>query len=393
MKEHADLKNKYKDYIKSKPNVVGIGVGKRQIDEKMTDEKAVVVLVSRKVPEVSLRKEELIPRQLEGKTVDVVEVGEIHFLEEKKIKEGKDDTEKVQGKKDWSRKGEGSASRIPGKIIRKNTCFLSGEKAESREVDSLKTRTEKHRPAPGGISIGHYLVTAGTLGTAVHDKAAAGNGGLLALSNNHVLANSTTGNDGRAARGDKILQPGAHDGGKNPDDTWGRLERFVPLAKDIRSCAVAVMSEEIINRILSFSGTCYRVRFNKNKERENLVDAAVAKPIMDSDLSTTILGLGRATGIADTRIGEEVAFSGRTSGVRKGIVLTRDVHITVSMGDGRSVVFTDQLVTSALALPGDSGSLLLNNENDAVGLVFAGSDTVSVCNRMENVAALLQIEI
>ncbi len=391
MKKYLDLKNKYRDYIRSKPNVVGIGVGKRLKDNRMTDEKSVLVLVSKKVPEVALRKEELIPRQLEGEPVDVVEIGEIRFLKEEEKKEGKEGTEELQPEKSWLREEERSPSTTPGKITRKYTRSPPEDKTGNGEAEILKDRTAKHRPAPGGISIGHYLITAGTLGTAVQDRTPEGRGKLLALSNNHVLANSTTGNDGRAAKGDKILQPGAHDGGRDPHDVWGHLERFVPLVKDIRCCSVAAMSEEIINRILSFSGTCYRVRFNKNKEPENLVDAAVAKPIRDSYLSTAILGLGRAIGIAEVEIGQEVVFSGRTSGIKKGIVLARDVHIAVAMESGKPVIFTDQLVTSAIALPGDSGSLLLNNKNNAVGLVFAGSNRVSISNRMKNVATLLQI--
>ncbi len=116
---------------------------------------------------------------------------------------------------------------------------------------------------------------------------------------------------------------------------------------------------------------------------------------MDGNLSTEILGLGKAAGIAEANVGQEVVFSGRTSGIRKGgVVLAKDVHISVAMEDGEPVMFADQLVTSAIALPGgDSGSLLLDNEKNAVGLIFAGSDIASIGNRMENVAALLQIEI
>jgi hypothetical protein len=45
---------------------------------------------------------------------------------------------------------------------------------------------QRMRPAQGGVSIGHYKITAGTLGCLVRD----GKGGTYILSNNHVLANS-----------------------------------------------------------------------------------------------------------------------------------------------------------------------------------------------------------
>lgn len=368
-------------------------MGKRQVNKKLTDEKAVVVLVSKKVPEEALRKEELIPRQLEGKSVDVMEIGEVCFLGEKKKEEGEE--EEGQGENKTRITGTTTpSSAVTAKKARKYSWSLSEKRAQRIEMESLKERTGKHRPAIGGISIGHYLITAGTLGAAVYDKAGAGGDRkLFALSNNHVLANSSTGNDGRAARGDKVLQPGAYDGGRDPDDTWGYLERFVPLKKGKTICMTAFIGEKIINQILAFLAVDYRVKFKKNNDRENLVDAAVAKPIMDGNLSTEILGLGKAAGIAEANVGQEVVFSGRTSGIRKGVVLAKDVHISVAMEDGEPVMFADQLVTSAIALPGDSGSLLLDNEKNAVGLIFAGSDIASIGNRMENVAALLQIEI
>ena len=67
----------------------------------------------------------------------------------------------------------------------------------------------------GGVSIGHYAITAGTPGAFVKDKTTAE---TLILSNNHVMANS---ND--ASIGDAILQPGPADGGKSPQDRIAAL--------------------------------------------------------------------------------------------------------------------------------------------------------------------------
>jgi len=69
--------------------------------------------------------------------------------------------------------------------------------------------TDKHRPAPLGVSIGHPDITAGTLGFKVRD----GSGNPYILSNNHVMANIN-----QASIGDHILQPGAYDGGTDPAD-------------------------------------------------------------------------------------------------------------------------------------------------------------------------------
>ena len=68
---------------------------------------------------------------------------------------------------------------------------------------------KKTTPLKIGSSIGHYKITAGTLGGFVRSR---DDGSVLILSNNHVLANENKGK-----KGDAILQPGAIDGGKNPE--------------------------------------------------------------------------------------------------------------------------------------------------------------------------------
>jgi hypothetical protein len=79
--------------------------------------------------------------------------------------------------------------------------------------------------------------------------------------------------------------------------------------------------------------------------------------------------------------------------VVRGTVIARDVSLFITMEPGKELYFIDQLVTSALSRPGDSGSLLLDQENRAVGLLFAGSETVSICNRLQNVSQLLGVEV
>ena len=49
------------------------------------------------------------------------------------------------------------------------------------------------RPAPGGISVGHFAITAGTLGCFARGRSAPRSNRVLMLSNNHVLANSNAG--------------------------------------------------------------------------------------------------------------------------------------------------------------------------------------------------------
>jgi hypothetical protein len=97
--------------------------------------------------------------------------------------------------------------------------------------------TSKQRPAPNGFSIGHYAITAGTIGARV-SKA---NGSVYILSTNHVLANSNKG-----SIGDGIYQPGPYDGGTS-NDQIGTLADFQPInmsitATNTMDAAIAAVS-------------------------------------------------------------------------------------------------------------------------------------------------------
>lgn len=74
------VKDAYLDDLLSKPNVVGCGIGFRQVQGERTNEIVVVVMVTKKVPNAQLDPDELIPRELEGVPIDVQEVGELGAL-------------------------------------------------------------------------------------------------------------------------------------------------------------------------------------------------------------------------------------------------------------------------------------------------------------------------
>jgi hypothetical protein len=186
------------------------------------------------------------------------------------------------------------------------------------------------RPAPAGVSIGHREVTTGTFGALVKEG-----GDVHILSNNHVLANE---NEGKV--GDPILQPGRYDGGRPDRDTIAQLADFVKL----------------------------------EDEATNTVDAAIATPIVRTDVAPEVLHIGRVKGDAEPEIDLPVRKSGRTTRFTEGVVSATDVTLRVGYSDG-FLVFTDQFLISSrggFSGPGDSGSLIVDGENRAVGLLFAG---------------------
>lgn len=75
-KDISKIKQKHESKLFSYPNVVGVAVGFRQKNGKYTKEKCIVVYVKKKVKDINLKGDEIIPKQLDGIFVDVQETGE-----------------------------------------------------------------------------------------------------------------------------------------------------------------------------------------------------------------------------------------------------------------------------------------------------------------------------
>jgi hypothetical protein len=79
--QHAiAVKTRYESRLMQKANVTGVGIGYREQGGKLTDEIALVVNVTHKLPHDQLALEDLIPSEIEGVPVDVRETGEIRSL-------------------------------------------------------------------------------------------------------------------------------------------------------------------------------------------------------------------------------------------------------------------------------------------------------------------------
>lgn len=317
--------------ILSLENVVGVGIGHKEVRGSCTCEPAVTVLVVQKVSEAALAQRHRVPKRIWRFVTDVQEVGELVGL----------------------------------------------------------NRLVRMRPARPGTSLAHYQVTAGTYGAMVYDVST---GAPLLLSNNHVLANMSNGRDGRARRGDPVLQPGRYDGGTLAD-VIGHLERFVPIhCLSMRpSCPVAGWAERAANFLVQRLWPNYEFRVFKHSQAENLVDAAVAKPDSAQAVSPDILEVGTPGPMLRAEIEMDVKKSGRTTGLTFGQVRVIHATVKVAMGDLGEALFTEQIVTTAIGQPGDSGSLVLTTQNHPVGLLAAGSGSVTVCSDLHNVTSLLGV--
>jgi hypothetical protein len=272
--------------------------------------------------------------------------------------------------------GLSSRDRVPETVDGVPTDVI-----ETGRIRALQSHTDRHRPAPGGVSIGHRDITAGTLGCLVRK-----NGQIFILSNNHVLANS---ND--ASPGDAILQPGPHDGGRYPDDHIAELAEFVPISfiGSPSNCPAARGTAAFLNRVASMLGSDVRLLAISQQAGENLVDAAIARPLNDEDVSGEILEIGSIQGTVNAELGMAIKKSGRTTGFTTGEVQQVDVTVSVQYGAGRIALFGDQVMAGPMSQGGDSGSAVLDESNRLMGLLFAGSESTTIINRIEHVFSTL----
>lgn len=319
----------HRKQLLERANVVATGIGYKQTSGKKTDRLSIVCSVQEKVPMSRLGDQDVVPAAVGGTPTDVVQTGVIRALE---------------------------------------------------------APTDRFRPSPGGVSVGHVGITAGTLGCWVRK-----NGQKVMLSNNHVLANSNA-----AQVGDAIVQPGPHDGGSFPGDHFANLTQFVPIAfegEEPSQCQLANLIITLLNLGCKAIESNTRYKVTKLQAQSNLVDAAIATPLNAANVKDEILNIGPIQGTVAGELGMAVKKNGRTTGFTTGTIEQVDVSANVQYGAGKVALFTDQLLAGAMSQGGDSGSAVLDKENRLTGLLFAGSDQTTIINRIENVFSALGVSL
>ena len=158
------------------------------------------------------------------------------------------------------------------------------------------------------------------------------------------------------------MQPGPYDGGNIENDIIGYLADYEPI---------------------SFS--------TSNRSPKNYIDAAIA--LCDyNDISNIIALQGAITGTTHGRVGMKVKKTGRTTEFTTGKILYTNASLMIAY-EGGYALFVNQIITNAMSESGDSGSILLNNSNKAVGLLFAGSNSYSIFNPISAVLKTLNIKL
>lgn len=244
---------------------------------------------------------------------------------------------------------------------------------ETGEIKELSAHKGAFRPIKAGISEGPVVKnmagTGGPLARVTNPNSTnwsplVEEGEIVRISNAHVYAESRA---QPGLYGDVISQPAKLDGGSS-NTTVGKLVGYLPMNDGITIDAAARTTNEHDRAAIHGVGS------------ERLTNA-------DENVPAHPTGIRREYSLK----GKKLTKSGRTSDVSSADVIATSASVNVSMGD-RVVLFRDQLLTNHMSEPGDSGSPSTDPVGALAGLLFAGSDTITVHNKIANVERVLGVE-
>lgn len=299
--------SKNKERIASDDNLLGIGVGLKEVSGKFTEKLAVKYFVRIK-KKTGLTSEEKLPAKLQNVPTDVVQM------------------------------------------------------APLRAKGSLTLRL---RPVFGGCS--GCVVVPGLNYTGTFGLAMRGYGSLadrtFVLSNNHVLANENS-----SRIGDTVIQPGTLDGGDPAADVIGELYDFVPLQFEATTSVANPAVNKVdaacalVNEFGTFNREIFWIGYPRGWRTRESVEDAVASG------STRVQKTGRTTGYTTGTI-SAVSWDGWIA-YDSGFAYFED-QILITPG-----TFSDS---------GDSGSCILDMDENIIGLLFGGGATHTIANFIEDV--------
>ena len=231
-------------------------------------------------------------------------------------------------------------------------------------IRAFSDPTLKARPAPVGFSVGHPAITAGTIGARVVNPSLS----VFLLSNNHVLANSNN-----ASIGDPILQPGPFDGGVAADQI-GTLFAFKAIdfsgAGNTIDAAIALSTASVLSNATPADD-------GYGMPSAQLWNDANSDGVFDDKnamLNLPVQKYGRTT----------KRTHGTVTGINARLNICYEVLFIFCV---KQATFVDQIVIEPgpFSGGGDSGSLIVTDDLNLnpVALLFAGSETQTIANRVD----------
>ena len=210
--------------------------------------------------------------------------------------------------------------------------YLSEVEATATVTSAEAKRLSRVRPLKSGYSVGRAETIAGSIGAFVRDE----KGDFFLLVPTLLLGYP------ECELGSPILQPSPLDGGQVPDDIIGYVTSCIPSADELPAANLIGL-----------------VRIEDGIEFE-----------------TIIPGVNLLRGVRSPILGASVQMLGRTSGLATGEITGVDTTVSIELGQGkaRKARVTKAIITSPMALAGDMGALVLDEEGFVIGIIVAGSD-------------------
>lgn len=329
----------------SRKNVVDVGIGYKEREGAYKEVMCLVVFVQEKQPASAIAPEDLIPTEIEGIPTDVVTVP----VEDQ----------------------------------------LAGDGAVNTDIE---------RPLLGGIQITNNADGDGTLGCFAN---LAEGGGLVLLSNYHVLYGEHKGKD------DHIYQPSktccccctCDMVARNEAGKWGEIGGppvFVDAA--IARIEVQNIADQVLIRNEVKGLGVYQNLGAANETLTN--DNAVLKGV--APMTQTLDENGNPV-MAPVVPGNRVRKVGRTTARTIGEVMLVGAYVEVKDDKGNLRKYTGQIrvkpkdPNQPFAKKGDSGSVLVDDQNRVVGLLmsskFDKKPYMSTCNNIHEVIREMKIRI
>ncbi|MCD3195811.1 hypothetical protein G8S49_11675 [Clostridium botulinum C] len=215
---------------------------------------------------------------------------------------------------------------------------------------------KKIRPVLGGysISVSTSEVINGTVGCLV----VSGSYKFL-LSTNHVLTRINV-----LPMKYPIIQPASVYGGYAPTDTVATLDKFIPI------------------------------RFIKGEQQPtNLTDCALGLLTKPNIMSNKIALIGKVSCVKNPKLFGNVKKVGEATELTDGIITSINATFTVSYANGELALFKDQIITTLMGMEGDSGAILVDDKDCAVGMLFSTSHNNTAFNRLSTVLDQLDVHL
>ena len=346
------MKDADKARLLNKKHVVGIGEGLRETQGKLTNEPALVVAVSKKVPRGALNNRDLIPKEIHGQKTDVIETGEIPAL-----------TDWIDG--GWPNKPGGY--RHP---------FMCGD-----EIGPV------------------FPQQAGTAGGIVrlpiwNPQENTGDYRDCILTNWHVVHSYLK--PPSSAIGTQITQP-------RIDQSTGHSRKIGVVIKDTpvsydrlnRTDAALVEVQSLDDTTEWLEGQAWDW-WNDHQAERLIPWNALSFPHYHKEFNHRMRDISQPwgflpapAGFGELSLGMRVRKSGRTSGTTYGTCTVKNFQCSVRYHTG-TASFIDQFVIKAdpnqiASQPGDSGSVVINEYNHITALLFAGTEKYYVATPIQTV--------